>query len=66
MGAPPDTNRRHPWSASTREAVSVIAAQLGCDEDEALRRLVERAESLQYRVHNYAVLVIDGMVRFDE
>jgi AmiR/NasT family two-component response regulator len=65
MGAPPETNRRHPWTPRTLEAVAIIAAQLGCDEDEALRRLRERAESLQYRVHNYAQLVIDGIVRFD-
>jgi hypothetical protein len=66
MGAPPAINRRHPWSAQTLEAASIIATQLGCDEDEALRLLIERAESLQYRVHHYALMVIEGMVRFDE
>ncbi len=58
--------RRYPWSEKTREAVTIIAAQVGCDEEEALRRLIERAEPLQYRVHNYVLLVIDGIVRFDE
>ena len=66
MGAPPEANRRHPWSARTLEAVRIIAAQLGCDEDEALRRLLERSESLQYRVHHYAQLVVEGIVRFDD
>jgi hypothetical protein len=47
------------------EATRVIAQRLGCDEDEALRRLGERAETLQYRIHDYAKLVIDGIVRFD-
>ncbi len=44
----------------------MIATQLGCDEDEALRRLLERSESLQYRVHHYAQLVVEGIVRFDD
>ena len=56
---------RNPPSPRTLEAVRVVAAQLACDEEEALRRLRERAESLQYRVHTYALMVIDGMVRFD-
>ena len=41
MGAPPNTNRRLPWSATTRIAITIVAGQLGCDEDEALRRLLE-------------------------
>ena len=53
-------------SPRTQEAVRMVADQLGCDEDEALIRLRERAESVQYRLHNYALLVIEGMVRFDE
>lgn len=48
------------------QAVSLIAAQLGCDEAEALLRLRERAASMQYRLHNYALLVLEGMVRFDD
>jgi hypothetical protein len=49
----------------TAEAVRLIVAQLGCSDDEALTRLRERAKFLQYRVHDYALLVIDGIVRFD-
>ncbi len=49
----------------TSEAVRIVARQLGCDDEEAFRLLRERAERLQYRVHNYACLVIDGIVRFD-
>jgi hypothetical protein len=50
----------------TQAAVAVVATQLKCDEEEALRRLRERAVSLQYRVHNYSLLVLEGMVRFDK
>jgi hypothetical protein len=57
---------KKPPSARIRQAVSIVADQLGCDEAEALARLRERAEALQYRLHNYALLVIEGMVRFDE
>ncbi|MDQ1458658.1 MAG: hypothetical protein QOI08_142 [Actinomycetota bacterium] len=53
-------------SARVREAVALVADQLGFDETEALAQLQARAESLQYRLHNYALLVIEGMVRFDE
>jgi AmiR/NasT family two-component response regulator len=48
------------------EAVQVVTEQLGCDEDEAMARLRERAKYGQYRLHDYALLVIEGMVRFDE
>ena len=52
-------------SPRTQEAVRIVAAQLGCDEEEALARLRERAASVQYRLHNYALLVIQGIVTFD-
>jgi hypothetical protein len=52
-------------SSRTAEAARIVADQLGCSEEEALARLRERAFSLQYRVHDYARLVTDGMVRFD-
>jgi AmiR/NasT family two-component response regulator len=58
--------RRNEPSPRTLEAVGIVAAQLGCGEAEALERLRERAASLQYRVHQYALLVIEGMVRFDD
>jgi hypothetical protein len=48
------------------KAAQIIAEQRGCDEDEAMTRLRERAESLLYRPYNYALLVIEGIVRFDE
>jgi hypothetical protein len=47
------------------QAAQLVATQLGCDYHEAMHRLRERAESLQYRVYNYALLVIEGMVSFD-
>jgi AmiR/NasT family two-component response regulator len=56
---------RQPPSTRIAQAAQIIAKQLGCDDREAVRRLRERAEGLQYRVHNYARLVIEGMVRFD-
>jgi hypothetical protein len=43
----------------------MIAAELGCSDDEAFKRLKERADGVQYRVHDYALLVIQGMVRFE-
>jgi AmiR/NasT family two-component response regulator len=55
-----------PPSPRIHEAAQIIAEQLGCDEDEAMTRLRERAEYGQYRLHNYAVLVVDGIVKFDE
>lgn len=55
-----------PRSSRIQEAIRIVAHQLGCDETQALARLSERAESLQYRLHNYALLVIEGMVRFDD
>jgi hypothetical protein len=45
--------------------VRLVADQLGCDEVEARTQLQERAASMQYRLHDYALLVIEGMVRFD-
>jgi AmiR/NasT family two-component response regulator len=57
---------RKPPSARIQQAVSIVAEQLGCGEAEAHAVLRERAEALQYRLHNYALLVIEGMVRFDE
>jgi hypothetical protein len=57
---------RKPPSARIQQAVGIVADQVGCDEAEALALLRDRAEALQYRLHNYALLVIEGMVRFDE
>jgi hypothetical protein len=53
-------------SPRIQEAVEIIAVQLDCTEDEALIRLRERAEYGQYRLHNYAQLVVDGIIRFDQ
>jgi hypothetical protein len=55
-----------PQAPRIREAVHVVAEQIGGDEDEAMARLRERAEYGQYRLHDYALLVIEGIVRFDE
>ena len=54
-----------PPSTRIHDAVQIIAEQLGCDEDEAMTRLRERAEYGQYRLHDYAGLVVDGIIRFD-
>jgi hypothetical protein len=59
------SSTRYGPSPRTLEAARVVAAQLGCDEEQALHRLRERAESLHYRVHSYAQMVIEGMIRFD-
>lgn len=55
----------NPPSPRTQEAVRMIADELGCSDEEALRRLQERAANVQYRVHDYALLVLQGMVRFE-
>jgi hypothetical protein len=55
-----------PPSPRIPEAVQIVARQLRCDDDEAMTRLRERAEYGQYRLHDYALLVIEGIVRFDE
>ena len=52
-------------SPRTLEAARIVAAQLGCSDDAALALLRERAASVQYRLHTYAGMVIDGIVRFD-
>jgi serine/threonine-protein kinase RIO1 len=52
-------------SPRTVEAACIIASQVGCDEEEALVLLRDRAASFQYRVHTYAQMVIDGIIRFE-
>jgi hypothetical protein len=59
------SRRSGPPTAITQSAVEMIVLQLGCSEAEALERLRTRAEYGQYRLHNYARLVVDGIVRFD-
>jgi hypothetical protein len=58
--------KRNPPSPRIEKAVQMVAAQLGCDEDDAMIRLCDRAEYGQYRLYDYAQLVIDGIVKFDE
>jgi hypothetical protein len=52
-------------SPRTQQAVRIVAAQLRCSDEEALVRLRDRANDGQYRLHDYAGLVIDGIIRFD-
>jgi hypothetical protein len=52
-------------SPRTQQAVRIVATQLECSDEEALRRLRERANVGQYRLHDYAGLVVDGIIRFD-
>jgi predicted transcriptional regulator len=60
------SRRDSPIAPVVQEAVAMIAGQLGCTEAEALNRLQARAEVGQYRLHNYARLVLDRIIRFDE
>jgi hypothetical protein len=46
-------------------AVAMICSQTGCDEDDALRRLIDRASQLPRTIPDMARLVIDGVYRFD-
>jgi hypothetical protein len=55
----------NPLLPRMHEAVRVIAGQLGCSNEEALEHLRTRSAALQYRVYDYARLVVEGMVRFD-
>jgi anti-sigma B factor antagonist len=57
---------RVPIDRQTEAAVKLIAEQVGWSDEEALERLTARAKEHQYRVHDYARLVNDGIVRFGE
>jgi hypothetical protein len=59
------TATRDSISPRTQQAVRIVATQLRCSDEEALLRLRERADSGQYRLHDYARLVVDGIIRFD-
>ncbi len=58
------TRPRPAPSKVTQAAIRVVATQLGCDDAEARRRLEERAQLGQYRVHDYSRLILDGIIRF--
>jgi hypothetical protein len=49
-----------------QRAVSVVAAQLGCDEDIALEALRSVANAADELLENVAFHVLDGTVRFDK
>jgi hypothetical protein len=53
-------------SAAVHQATGMISAQIGCDLSEALHTLKIRADAIGHTVHNTAVYVIDGTLRFDE
>ena len=48
------------------EAARVVAAQLCCTEDDAIRRPVDYSAAVSRTVADTARLVRDGVVRFDQ
>jgi hypothetical protein len=58
------TQRHRELSTATQQAIRIVAGQLGCDDEEARRRLEERSKLGQYRLHDYSRLVLDGIIRF--
>ncbi len=44
----------------------MIAAQVGCGVEEALHRLIIRAEAMGETIEDTALDVLDRIVRFDE
>jgi hypothetical protein len=58
------------WRGTADEAVvysaaRVIASQADCTEDDALVKLVDRADKVSRTVVDTARLVIAGVIRFD-
>jgi anti-sigma regulatory factor (Ser/Thr protein kinase) len=54
-----------PSDDPVRQAVALVAAQLGCDEDTARQALEAVATAADETVENVALHVLDGTVRFD-
>jgi hypothetical protein len=48
------------------QATGMIAAQAGCGVEEALHRLIIRAEAMGQTIDDTALDVLDGIIRFDE
>lgn len=60
-------NRSPPfrYTARVSRAAGMIAMQVGCDVEQALDLIYERAEASRVTVDELATAVIDGSVRFD-
>ena len=52
-------------SSRVAAADEMIAAQAGCDMDEALQLLIVRTKSLGQSMEITALDVLDGIIRFD-
>ena len=52
-------------SARVLQATGMISVQAGCDVDEALTLLQERALATGQTLEHTALDVIDGIIRFD-
>jgi hypothetical protein len=53
-------------SKNVHQAVGMVAAQVGCDVDEALARLKIRADAMGQTLEHTALDVLDRVIRFDE
>jgi hypothetical protein len=54
------------FPAVVHQAAGMISVQLGCSVAEALGRLEIRCESYDYKLEDFAHLVVDRIVSFDE
>ena len=61
----PGTSDEYP-SDEVHQATGMISAQVGCDLSEALGRLRNRPDAISHSLHDTAVYVPDGAIRFDE
>jgi hypothetical protein len=48
------------------QAAGMIAAQTGCGLEEALHRLIIRAEAMRQTIEDTALDVLDSVIRFDQ
>ena len=50
------------YSAQVHQAQGVVSVQAGCGMDEALRRIIERAQRLGLTLHDTAIDVLDHRI----
>ncbi len=60
MDRPPDQS----LTIVVHQATGMIAAQVGCDVSEAFDRLKIRAAAQELSLHEIALDVLDGVIRF--
>jgi hypothetical protein len=53
------------WTAQVHQAIGMIVAQASVDSEAAMEMLVNRAHDTDRSVHDVALDVIEGRLRFD-